>query len=123
MSKRSSSSGNKKLKGKTDLKRLHAMTDKEAYANATGDPDAQPVSRKILKRVRVSRPNIKSIRLRLKMSQKEFAETYQLPLASIRDWEQGRFSPPRAVQTLLKVIAYDHETVEAALGPKSTAAR
>jgi putative transcriptional regulator len=94
--------------------RLDAMTDADVEAAALADPDAQPLTEEQLARFdRV--PNIKAIREKLHLSQKQFAETFGLSLSVVRDWEQGRFFPDRAARTLLKVIAHNPQAVQEAL--------
>jgi len=74
--------------------RLEAMTDADVAAAALADPDAQPLTEEQLAQFeRV--PNIKAIRDKLHLSQKQFAETFGLSLSVVRDWEQGRFFPDR----------------------------
>jgi putative transcriptional regulator len=94
--------------------RLEAMTDADVEAAALADPDAQPLTEEQLAQFeRV--PNIKAIREKLHLSQKQFAETFGLSLSVVRDWEQGRFFPDRAARTLLKVIAHNPQAVQEAL--------
>ena len=38
------------------------------------------------------------------MTQAAFAERIDTPVATLRDWEQGRFTPPGAVACLLRLI-------------------
>jgi DNA-binding XRE family transcriptional regulator len=38
-------------------------------------------------------PDVRAIRQRLHMSQRRFAETYRIPLPTLKNWEQGRRSP------------------------------
>jgi len=38
------------------------------------------------------------------LTQAVFAERIATPVATLRDWEQGRFSPPGAVLCLLRLI-------------------
>lgn len=45
--------------------------------------------------------DIKTIRLKTGLSQQEFGERYNIPVASIRDWEQGRRKCPEYVTELL----------------------
>ncbi len=49
------------------------------------------------------------------MTQHEFASAYHLSLATVRDWEQGRYLPDQAARTLLKLIARKPRVVERAL--------
>ena len=97
-----------------ELARLDAMTDEEIEAAARSDPDALPLTEDELQQFeRV--PNLKAIRKKLGLSQKEFAETFHLSLSAVRDWEQGRFVPDRAARTLLKVVAHNPDAVKEAL--------
>jgi putative transcriptional regulator len=50
---------------------------------------------------------ILSVRKKLGLSQPAFAELIKTPVATLRDWEQGRFTPSGAVLCLLKII-YNH---------------
>lgn len=38
------------------------------------------------------------------LTQAAFAERIDTPVATLRDWEQGRFSPPGAVACLMRLI-------------------
>jgi putative transcriptional regulator len=49
------------------------------------------------------------------MTQEEFAETFHIPIGTLRDWEQGRTEPDQANRAYLKVIAVDAEFVKRAL--------
>lgn len=62
-------------------------------------------------------PRVKTIRRALGLTQEQFAERYQIPLGTLRDWEQGRSEPDQPAKTYLTVIARDHESVERALHP------
>jgi putative transcriptional regulator len=39
------------------------------------------------------------------LTQQAFAERIATPVATLRDWEQGRFAPPGGVLCLLRLIA------------------
>ena len=94
----------------TDWNRLDNMSDEESNQNALKDPDAQPLSEDAQPIV-----NVKLIRAKLGMTQEEFAKTFQLSLATIRDWEQRRSRPDQAAKTLLRVIERNPKAVEYAL--------
>jgi hypothetical protein len=47
----------------------------------------------------------------LGFTQEEFAIRYQIPLGTLRDWEQGRTEPDQPARAYLKVIARDPERV------------
>ena len=49
------------------------------------------------------------------LSQSAFAERYGIPVASLRDWEQGRRTPDNASQSYLRVIAQMPDAVADAL--------
>jgi len=55
---------------------------------------------------------IKKIRTKLKMSQKEFSIRFGIPITTIRHWEQGRRQPDHAAMAFFKVLK---ESPEAAL--------
>jgi putative transcriptional regulator len=94
--------------------RLDTMTDAEMTAAALADPDNPPLTDEQLAQFeRV--PNVKAIRERLRLTQKQFAEMFGLSLSVVRDWEQGRFIPDQAARTLLKVIDRNPEAVKQAL--------
>lgn len=49
------------------------------------------------------------------LSQVRFGERYGIPVASVRDWEQGRRTPDSATQSYLRVIARAPDEVAAVL--------
>ncbi len=59
--------------------------------------------------------NVAALRKRLKLSQAVFAARYGIPLATLRDWEQGRREPDATVRAYLRVIAHEPEIVRRAL--------
>ena len=102
--------------GETDWARIDAMTDEEAEANALADPDSFPPENSI--------PSARSrvIRMRLGLTQEEFAARYHIPLGTLRDWEQHRSEPDQATQAYLKVIAKEPDMVARALADVRPAA-
>jgi len=77
---------------KKTVKGLRRVTAARAEAAARSDPDALPLSRESLKRMKRS-PQAKIIRRALGFTQEEFAARYHIPLGTLRDWEQGRAEP------------------------------
>ncbi len=61
--------------------------------------------------------DVKALRRRKRMTQTEFAARYQLSVARLRDWEQGRSRPDSAARAYLRVIEREPEAVERALAP------
>lgn len=56
---------------------------------------------------------IKELRDRTKLSQKEFAEKYGIPVSTLRKWEQGETTPaPYVVSMLAKQIKGSNERLQ-----------
>ena len=104
----------KPLEDRTDWARLEAMTEEEIEANALSDPDNPPLTIEELNRMRPV-PNPRRIRDRLTLTQEQFAERFEIPLGTLRDWEQGVSFPDQSARTLLRVIDKDPEAVVNAL--------
>jgi putative transcriptional regulator len=50
-------------------------------------------------------PDVRAIRRGLRMSQQEFSRVYRIPLATLKNWEQGRRQPDAPAMAYLQVIA------------------
>jgi putative transcriptional regulator len=110
------SSGNiTKKEPEQDWTRFDAMTDEEVHAAALADPDAQPWTEDQLRRAKRS-GGLPRIRILMRLSQEEFAAKFQIPLGTLRDWEQRRKEPDAAARAYLKVIARNPKLVAEALG-------
>ena len=101
------------LADKTDWQRLRDMTEAEVEA-ALSDSDAQPLTGAMAARLRRV-PRVKTLRRALKLTQEEFAARYQIPLGTLRDWEQERAEPDQPARAYLKAIAGDPKGVQRAL--------
>ena len=101
---------------KHDWSRFDAMSDAERHAAALADPDAQPLTPERLARMKRT-PQVKVIRRALGLSQEDFAERFQIPLGTLRDWEQGRKDPDAAARAYLVVIGRNPTAVNEALHP------
>lgn len=93
---------------------LRPMTDAEIAAAAQADPDARPMTEAEFSKARRV-PRVKTMRRALGLTQEEFAARYQVPLGTLRDWEQGRTEPDQPARAYLTVIAHDPEGVRLAL--------
>lgn len=93
------------------------MTEEEIHAAALRDHDNPPRSEIPPGRYR-RMPRTWGIRRRMKLTQEEFAERFQIPVGTVRDWEQGRVEPDQAARAYLKVIAHDPQLVLRALAAK-----
>ena len=54
---------------------------------------------------------VKAIRSKLHLSQREFAGLLGISDATLKNWEQGRVQPDGAARVLLQVVARDPKTV------------
>jgi len=97
-----------------DWSRLDAMSDDEIEAAALADPDNPPLTDDDLERLRPA-PMARWIRMRMKLSQQAFADRFQIPIGTLRDWEQHRKTPDAATHAYLTIIAHDPEAVIRAL--------
>jgi putative transcriptional regulator len=104
-----------------DWSRVDAMTEAERHAAALADPDAQPLSDADMDRM-AQTPRLKILRRALGLTQEEFSTRFQIPLGTLRDWEQGAAQPDQTARAYLKAIAGDAQAVLRALsaGPART---
>ncbi len=101
---------------------MRPMTEAEVAAAAAADPDARPMTAEELQAARRV-PRARTLRRALGLTQEAFAARYQIPLGTLRDWEQGRAEPDQPARAYLRAIAGDPEAVRRALqaagsGPK-----
>ncbi len=89
---------------------MRPMTEEQVRAAAAADPDARPMTAEELRAARRV-PQVKTLRRALGFTQEEFAARYQIPLGTLRDWEQGRSEPDRPARAYLKVISRDPERI------------
>src|SRR5277367_2829659 len=102
------------MKTKHDWSRADAKTDAEIHAAALADPDAQPLTPERLGNMQQT-PRLKIIRRALGLTQEEFASRFQIPLGTLRDWEQGAAQPDQTARAYLRAIAGDAAAVQRAL--------
>ncbi len=105
---------NPKRPPKTDWRRFDAMSKADRHKAALSDADARPATMARLARARRV-PALRALRHKLNLTQEQFATRFQLPLGTIRDWEQGAHRPDKAAQILLTVIANEPDAVIRAL--------
>ena len=90
------------------------MTEAEIAAAAMADPDARPMSGGEFGAARRV-PRVKTIRRALGLTQDEIAQRYQIPVGTLRDWEQGRTQPDQPAKSYLRVIAINPDFVAESL--------
>jgi putative transcriptional regulator len=94
--------------------RLDSLTDEEITAAALADPDNPLLTEEELERGVLGR-RVRLGRQAAGLSQQEFAERFRIPVATLRDWEQGRRKPDAASLAYLTVIEREPEAVVRAL--------
>lgn len=110
-------------KGTTDWKALDALSDEDVEKRALSDPDGKPLTEDDFKRLKRS-PRVRIVRMAQGLTQEEFAKAYGIPVATLRDWEQGRREPDHATKSFLAVIEMIPEEIKRALEkPKRGRAR
>jgi len=80
----------------------------DALAHASGEPSGVQIRT-------VPLPDVRAIRRKLNMSQQVFAETYRIPLPTLKNWEQGRRHPDAPAIAYLLTISRLPAEVSAAL--------
>lgn len=90
--------------------RRHMIEDGE-------DPDA-PLPRELHPYISVA-----ALRAKLGMSQSEFAAAIGIPVATLRNWEQGRRQLDPAARSLMRVIWANPRAALRALGHETSARR
>jgi putative transcriptional regulator len=80
---------------------------KEAIAWTEGKNDKVRVTI-----VDVPEVDVRKVRLKMGLSQAQFATKFGIPPATLRNWEQGRSHPDAPTRVLLAVIAKHPEAVE-----------
>jgi putative transcriptional regulator len=94
--------------GKHDWRCLDTITEDAVHAEAISDPDAQPLTDADMARMRRV-PRVQTLRRALGLTQEVFAAWYQIPLGTLRDWEQARAEPDQPARAYLRAIAGDPE--------------
>lgn len=83
------------------------------------DEDAPILTRRELRDMRPvsveEEPDLAALRRRLHLSQGAFANLFGIPLATIKDWEQGRRRPDAPARAYLRVISRNPKAVRNAL--------
>jgi putative transcriptional regulator len=106
---------------KIDWLALQTADDAEIEAQIAGDPDTAPIftADELARARRVTPPpiseDVKAIRRRLGLSQRQFALRFGFSVETIRNYEQGHRQPAGPARVLLRVIANEPDAVTRAL--------
>ena len=93
--------------GRFDARRFDSTTEAELTdQQRADDADAMQDAARFVRRVR----------RRLGLTQQEFSRRIDVPLDTIRNWEQGKRCPTGAAKSLLKILDKAPEVAMAALG-------
>lgn len=96
---------------KLDRAKLDATTEEDIRRHQIEDgydPDWEPTRVDLIE-------TPQAIRKRLGMTQEQFAEALRVPLATLRNWEQGRFAIDPAAKSLLRIVAKNPDAAFEAL--------
>jgi putative transcriptional regulator len=85
---------------------IQGMTEAVAFANGQKTGSMVHV---------VDVPDVRAIRRALRMSQQRFAETYRIPLPTLKNWEQGRRAPDAPAAAYLQAISRRPQAIKEAL--------
>jgi putative transcriptional regulator len=96
-------------KPKMNRAKLRATKDSDIARQIAEDPDTAP---EVTLDMLIAPKNL---RRRLNMTQEQFADALGIPVATLRNWEQGRNSIDPAGKSLLILIARDPESTLATL--------
>jgi putative transcriptional regulator len=91
----------RRVKPKTDRTKIKRTTDADLRRHMM--EDGQGREGDLTSFVPVIPPQI--LRRHLGMTQSEFAKALRIPLATLRNWEQGRVLPDPAARSLLTIVA------------------
>ena len=93
--------------GRIDPARVDATTENDIRAQQAADEAAA---------MQDAAKFVRRVRKRLGLSQAEFSQRIDVPLDTVRSWEQGTRYPTGAAKALLKVLDKAPEAALAALG-------
>jgi putative transcriptional regulator len=93
---------------------IESLTD--ALAHARNEPSGVRVHQ-------IEVPDVRAIRRGLHMSQQEFAETFRIPLPTLKNWEQGRRHPDAPASAYLFAISKRPREISSAFTPEPVLTR
>ncbi|KTS37830.1 XRE family transcriptional regulator [Methylobacterium indicum] len=102
----------RKVAAPVDRAKIDATTEEDIRRHMIEDgedPDEEPTEYRLVW-------PIAAIRSRLGMTQSVFADALGVPVATLRNWEQGRTQPDPAAVALLRIVEREPEAAFRALG-------
>jgi len=104
---------------RADWAKIDRMTDADIERQIDENPDAARETSKVPKekwRLVLPMPDVHAIRIKLGMTQENFAAAFGVSAATIRNWEQGRREAHGPARVLLTIIEHEPRAVLRALG-------
>ncbi|MGH6877799.1 MAG: helix-turn-helix domain-containing protein [Rhizomicrobium sp.] len=106
---------------KVDWSMIARSRDNDIAAQIASDPDTSPVftdaelarARRVVPEA--SPRSVRTLRRRLGLTQREFADRYGFSVETIRNYEQGHRRPTGPARVLLQVIANEPDAITRAL--------
>jgi len=96
--------------GYIDTAKVDGFTDADIERMIAEDPDLAPPTETLIRLLEV-----REVRKKLGLSQTAFARRLRIPVATIRNWEQGRTRTDPAIQALLRILDRIPESALSAL--------
>lgn len=100
-------------RGRVDWERVRATTPAEIERQKVEEDHPRPDQLGPIRRGVGGGPNVSELRIKLQLSQEDFAGRFGLSLRTLQEWEQRRRAPDGPAQQLLRIIAEDPETIAA----------
>jgi putative transcriptional regulator len=97
------------MKPRIDREKIDATTDEDIARQIAEDEDLAP---ELTLDMLIAPRNL---RRRLDMTQEQFAQALGIPVATLRNWEQGRNAIDPTARSLLILVARDPQGILAAL--------
>ena len=85
--------------GRLDPDKFDSFTDADIERMIDENPDLAPRTETLERLLEV-----REVRKKLGLSQAAFAERLRIPVATIRNWEQGRTRTDPAIQALMRIL-------------------
>jgi putative transcriptional regulator len=90
-----------------DWSKIDAMTDEDLARQVAANPDAAPDMAPEI--------DVRAIRHAARMTQAQFADTYEFSIRTVQEWERGAKKPSGPARTLLRAIKADPEGLRKAV--------
>jgi DNA-binding transcriptional regulator YiaG len=83
---------------------LHSTDPEDPFGEPVDQPNANVEIDPFHSQGRTTIPDVRALRERMRLTQREFAGWFGFPVATLRHWERGNRTPAGTALVLLKVI-------------------